>query len=85
MAKFKVYGKPRPDDDVLESRGHAEGLRRQLKSAGHDAHVEDSGGLGKEHRVWIQHPKHRDTAAYVSRGEADGLVSGDADPRWIRK
>lgn len=84
---YREYnGKSRADDDVLASRGHAEKLRRDLKAAGHDAKVEASGKSDNpEHRVWIQHPKHKDTCAYVNREEAPRLVEGDWEPQWIRK
>lgn len=81
---FRTYSgrQPHPDDDVL-SRNHAVNLRNSLKKAGHNAAVERSGG--GEHRVYIKHPEHKDTVAYVNREEAPRLVSKDWEPTWIRK
>lgn len=81
MADF-AFRHDGPDSDVLKSRREAERLRDHLKSRGHDAKVERSGGLGREHRVWLQHPEHKDSVAYVSKDESG---RDDFDPHWIRK
>lgn len=74
-----------PDDDVLARHGEARRLQRHLHKAGHDAHIEKSAG-GDEHRVWIQHPEHKDIAAYVARGDdVNKMGKPGYEPHWVRK
>lgn len=88
---FRTFGNPNhpdnhpsDDNDVLASRGEASRLRDHLKAAGHDARVERGIGPNSEHRVWIQHPKYKDTMAYVTRGDVPKLAKGE-EPYWVGK
>lgn len=68
------------ENDVLAHHGEARRLQRHLKKAGHDARIESH--PNSEHRVWVQHPEHEDTAAYVSKADAH---DASFKPYWIRK